>query len=416
MPRTRQFVLMVVATTITATAVLMAHACPYCPPTDSTLSEKLAESDSACVVKFLNSENGEELSMQKTTFEVLKAIRDSQKAKLEPKIVTPFGLTAKEGDLFLLMGQLKEDQMEWSLPIEMDELGREYDYIRKAPSHEQPQVERLEYFLKFLDHENNVISNDAFSEFAQAKYEDVELLAPKISRSQVRKWLEDPNPQLIVRRAFYGMLLGLCGNDEDADYLHQRIMAPIDPTQNRIGIEGMMGGYLLLRGESGLRELMERKLGSLEDELSPDDPRIADLDALRTTLIFLWDYRRRQFGEETLKAAMRRFLDRSEFADMVVVDLARWKDWVPLERLKNDYGKYPWDTRSAKEKIVAYALMCRKDVPAEKADQLPAHAVKAQSFLDSLDPEFVQSVKRGLGGFVPPAKPSKTKSTATPTN
>lgn len=416
MPRNRPFLLMGLVPSFAAMAVLVAHACPYCPPTDSTLSEKLAESDAACVVKFLTSENGEELSMQKTTFEVLKEIRERAETRQENKIVAPFGVTAKEGDLFLLMGQLKEGQMEWSLPIEFDELGREYDYIRKAPSPEQPPVERLAYFLKFLDHENNVISNDAFAEFAQAKYEDVEQLAPKISRAKVRGWLEDPNPQLIVRRAFYGMLLGLCGNAEDADYLLERIMAPIDPTKNRIGIEGMMGGYLLLRGEPGLHLLMQQKFGSLDAELAADDPRIGDLDALRTTLSFLWDYRRSQFGEETLRAAMRKYLDRPEFADMAIVDLARWKDWQPLERLINDYGTFPWDSHSAKEKVVAYALMCRKDVPAGTGPKLPAPAEKAQAFLDSLDPQFVQSVKRGMGGFTPAVKPAKTKSNVTSTN
>jgi len=416
MPGNRQFLLMGIVASLATITVLVAHACPYCPPTDATLSEKLAESDVACVVKFLSSENGEELSMQKTTFEVLKSMRESQEFKPEPKIVVPFGLTAKEGDLFLIMGQLKEGLLEWSLPIEFDELGREYDYIRKAPSPEQPQVERLAYFLRFLDHENNVISNDAFSEFAQARFEDVEQLAPKISRTKVRGWLEDPNPHLIVRRAFYGMLLGLCGNDEDAEYLRERIMAPIDPTKNRIGIEGMMGGYLLLRGEPGLRFLVQQKFDSLEPELSADDPRIGDLDALRTTLSFLWDYRRSQFGEETLRTAMRKYLDRPEFSDMAVVDLARWKDWTPLEQLTNAYGKPPWDSLSAKEKIVAYVLSCRKDVPATAETKLPAHAAKAQAFLDTLDPDFVQSVKRGMGGFSPAVKPAKTKSKATSTN
>ncbi len=398
MPRNRRFSLIGFIACITAAAAFVVHACPFCPPTDATLSEKLAQSEAACVVKFLSSVDGEELSMQKTTFEVLKQVRPSDSYKPGAKIEIPIGVTGKPGDLFLLMGQLKNDEMEWSLPIEMDELGREEKYLRNAPSLESPPVERLAYFLKFLDDNNNTISTDAFSEFARSKFEDVEQLAPQVSRAKVRGWLEDPNRQLIVRRAFYGMLLGLCGNDDDAEYLKRRIQT-VDPNDNRIGFDGLMGGYLLLRGDAGLQSMIVQKIDSLPAKLSND--QLSDLNGMRMTLVFLWDYRRSQFGEEPLRAAMRRFLDRPELADLAVVDLARWKDWKPLDQLIAAYGRDPWDSRSAKEKIVAYALSCRKDAPTGAGAKLPDHAAKAQSFLDSLDPEFVQSVKQAGGGLAP---------------
>ena len=403
MPRNRRFSLIGFVACIAAAAAFVAHACPFCPPTDATLSEKLAQSDAACVVQFLSSVDGEELSMQKTTFQVLKQVRPSDSYKPSAKIEIPIGVTGKPGDLFLLMGQLKNDDMEWSLPIEMDELGREEKYLRNAPAQESPPVERLAYFLKFLDDNNNTISTDAFSEFARSKFEDVQQLAPQVSRTKVRAWLEDPNPQLIVRRAFYGMLLGLCGNDSDAEFLKQKIQT-MDADNNRIGIEGIMGGYLLLRGEAGLRSMIDQKIDSLPANLKNDDPRLSDLNGFRMTLSFLWDYRRSQFGEETLRAAMRRYLNRPEFADLAVVDLSRWKDWKPLDQLIAAYGRAPWDSRSAKEKIVAYALSCRKDVPTGAGAKLPDHAAKAQSFLDSLDPEFVQSVKQAGGGLAPASK------------
>ena len=414
MPRNRRLSLIGFVAYITAAAAFVVHACPFCPPTDATLSEKLAQSEAACVVKFLSSVDGEELSMQKTTFQVLKQMRTSDSYKPGSQIEIPIGVTGKPGDLFMLMGQLKNDEMEWSLPIEMDELGREEKYLRNAPSLESPPVERLAYFLKFLDDNNNTISTDAFSEFARSKFEDVQQLAPQVSRAKVRAWLEDPNPQLIVRRAFYGMLLGLCGNDDDAEYLKRRIQT-INPNDNRIGFDGLMGGYLLLRGDAGLQSMIVQKIDSLPAKLSND--QLSDLNGMRMTLVFLWDYRRSQFGEEPLRAAMRRFLDRPELADLAVVDLARWKDWKPLDQLIAAYGRDPWDSRSAKEKIVEYALSCRKDIPAGAGGKLPDHAVRAQSFLDSLDPEFVQSVKQSGGGLAPPSKtPSKPKQPDTTSN
>ena len=119
------------------------NACPYCPDTEPTLSAMLAESDAADVVKFLESKNGEELSMQTTTFEVVNALLAKDALKPGSKIETTFGRTAEKGSLFLMMGQLKSESMEFSLPIPVDELGSEVNYVRKAPSPERPQNERL---------------------------------------------------------------------------------------------------------------------------------------------------------------------------------------------------------------------------------------------------------------------------------
>ena len=401
-----------------ATAATVAiQACPYCPPTDATLSEKVSEADAVCLVKFLSSENGEELSMQTTSLEIVGLIKPTPPYKIGGTIEIPIGVTAKVGDRFLLIGQRKEGLMEWALPVEMDD--ESLAYVQQAPSPEvSAKATRLLYFLNCLGNSNPIISNDAFGEFARAELEDVQRMIEQLPadpnkknsranvRAKVRKWLEDPSPRLDVRRAFYGMLLGFCGNDDDAQFLEQKLLAPIDPRKNRLGIEGIMAGYLLLNGEPGLKQIVAMKIDALPVDLAEDDPRLVDLNAVRMTLSFLWDYRRSQFSENGLRAAMRRFLDRPEFADMAVIDLARWKDWSVLDRLINEFGHAPWETRSAQEKIVAYALSCRKDVPASAGDQLPEQARKAQIFLDSLDPNLVQSVKRASGGLSPAAKPA----------
>lgn len=383
---------------------LSARSCPYCPPTDATLSEKLAESDVACVVKFTGSD-------PTAKFEVVKPLPNKDRFKKGEQILTDFDVTAAAGDQFLLLGQLVEQNMQWKLPIPLDELWSVYTYLIKAPPIESPRRDRLVYFLKFLDNENTAIANDAFSEFAQADFSDVAAVTASFSRRDVRRWLEDPNPQVDVRRAFYGMVLGLCGNDDDAEFLEKKIFAPIDPEKNRLGIEGMMGGFLLLRGQAGLEELIEKKIDSVPEDLPNDDPRLVDLNALRMTLSFLWDYRRSQFTEDSLRAAMRRFLRRSEFADLAVVDLSRWKDWASLDQLIAGYGKEPWDTTSAKEKVVAFALSCRRDAKVDSDAPLPEHAVKAQKFLDSLDPAIVDRVRRTLGGKAPaPRSPAQNSS------
>jgi hypothetical protein len=187
----------------------------------------------------------------------------------------------------------------------------------------------------------------------------------------------------------------LCGNDDDASFLKSKIFGHIDPEKNRLGIEGMMGGYLLLRGPAGLHELVEKKIDELPENLPSDDPRLVDLNAFRMTLSFLWDYRRSQFGEPALRAAMRKYLDRIEFADLAIIDLARWKDWDSLDQLIAAYGNAPWETRSGKEKIISFALSCQKDTA--KGSRSPEVAAKAERFLQSVDPALLDAVKRSRG-------------------
>lgn len=423
MPWIRRLRQVVGTLSVAMAAGLVAWACPYCPPTDPTFSEKLAEADIACLARFLSSIDGEELSMQKTTLQILRLMKPSDDFKVGAQIEIPIGVTGKEGDTFLLFGQKKEGEIEWSLPTEMNE--EIIAYVDQAPAPEaRANSARLVYFLNCLGNADTTISNDAFSEFARAKLEEVQEMIDqlpeqsdrKLSRARVRarlrKWISDTSAGVDVRRGFYGMLLGMCGTADDARFLEQIVFAPISPDKNRFWIEGVMAGYLMLTGEQGLNKVVEQKIAAVPNDLEPSDPRLSEMNAVRGTLTFLWDYRRPQFSEESLRSIMRRFLDRPETAELAIVNLARWKDWASLEPLSKAYGKSPWETPSGKAKIIAFALACRKDAPSGTDEKLPPHAVKAQAFLDSLDRGLVESVKRSLGGLTP-ASQSPTEASRT---
>lgn len=412
MPWIRRLRCITSITLFALTAQVIVWACPYCPPTDPTFSEKLAEADIACITKFISSVDGEELSMQKTTFAILRLLKPNDDYKIGSQFEIPIGVTGKEGDTFLLFGQKKENDIEWSLPTAVNE--EIIAYVDQAPAPEsKSNSARLVYFLNCLGNAEPTISNDAFSEFARAKLEEVQemiSLLPvqsdrKLSRTTVRtrlrKWISDSNPDSDVRRGFYGMLLGLCGTADDAKFLEKIVFAPIAPDKNRFWIEGVMAGYLTLTGEDGLNKIVKEKVNSVPLNTDPADPRLSEMNAVRGTLSFLWDYRRPQFSDESLRSAMRRFLNRAETAELAIVNLARWKDWKSLEPLIKAYGKSPWETRTGQDKIIAFALSCRKDVPAGSGDKLPPHAVKAQAFLDSLPPATVEAVKQSFGGLTP---------------
>jgi hypothetical protein len=120
---------------------------------------------------------------------------------------------------------------------------------------------------------------------------------------------------------------------------------------------------------------------------------------VRETLIFLWNYRREQFSEDSLRTALRKFLSRFEYAETAIIDLARWKDWTSLDQLIAAYGRPPWERPLAKEKVVAFMLACIKDLGGNKDSKSIATVTKARDFLETIDSKLVESVKKTAGGL-----------------
>src|SRR5262249_44376298 len=142
-------------------------------------------------------------------------------------------------------------------------------------------------------------------------------LARQFPRGSLRKWVVSPTVPP-SRTGLYGLMLGLCGTEEDAALMQQKITETSDGF--RLGIEGVMGGYLLLTGEKGL-EIVERS--KLQSKEAPFRETYAAMQALR----FLWQSGAGKTPADRLKTSMRLLLDRPEVSDLVIADLARWKDW-----------------------------------------------------------------------------------------
>ena len=243
----------------------------------------------------------------------------------------------------------------------------------------------------------------------------------------------------------YGLLIGLSGTDEDAKILSKKILEKTEDF--RLGIDGLMSGYLLLTGEKGLSVLDEHKLKNRD---VPFSETYAAMQALR----FMWKYSEGRIEKSRLRASMRILLDRPELADLVIADLARWKDWEVQDRLmalyiqalasapeketlaeetaskdkpekpedapkkdvfqtvwKEVFGDQKWEKAGAqgdafnvpsiKRAIVRYMLVSTKDVPDEvasgKETVLPDHAKKGQKYvgiLRKLDEKTVAQAER----------------------
>jgi hypothetical protein len=250
-----------------------------------------------------------------------------------------------------------------------------------------PTPKRLEYFVKFLESRDQLVSNDAFGEFANAPYEDIVQIKHKLDRAKIAKWVADPETSK-MRLALYGLLLGLCGNDDDARLLLTKINQP--KTEFPLGLDGLISGYLVLAGEKGLDAIDQSKIKNKKAEFSET---YAALQALR----FMETHGNGHISMERLRQSLRELLDRPELADLVIRDLARWEDWSVQNRLMQLYDKEEYSLPMTKRAIVGYMLMAAKTDA--KPDNLPASAKQARKHLDKLrqqDPKTVKEAERYL--------------------
>jgi hypothetical protein len=385
-------------------AVAPVLSCPFCSAPSLTLAEQLAQADAAVLVQWVEGTKPTDTSAGSTVYEIKQIVRNYKSTlKVGDRITLPRYRASKVGDLFMLMGS-KGTTVEWGSPLEVSEAS--FNYIAQAPAPETPTTKRLAYYLKFLEYPDSLVANDAYGEFANAPYEDIAQLADTMPREKILKWATSPETPA-TRLGLYGLLIGLCGTQEDAKAIEQRIVQETEDF--RLGIDGMMGGYLLLTGQDGLEVIEKTKL---KDASVPFSETYAAMQALR----FMWKYAEGRIEPERLRESMRILLERPELADLVIADLARWNDWGVQDRLMTLYRRTheppkktadgeevqdPYNIPSIKRAIVRYMLVSSKDADDDAVAgddaKLPEHVAKGRKYVEELrelDPKTVQQAER----------------------
>ena len=374
----------ILATTVVAWLVSVASAalcCPFCSAPSFTLAEQLAQSDAAVLVQWVAGKKPTGKTAGKTVYEIRRIIRSPKNTlKTGERVTLARYRAGKKGNLFMLMGT-KGTIIEWGSPLEVSETS--FNYIAQAPSPETAASKRLSYFLKFLEFPDQMMSNDAYAEFANAPYKDITALSKAMPREKLRKWVtsKDTPP---TRVGLYGLMLGLCGTKDDAKLMEAKINEKTD--EFRLGIDGVISGYLLLTGPKGLDVIDQSKL---KNKKIPFSETYASMQALR----FMWTYGSEKIGKERLRQSMRVLLDRPELADLVIADLARWKDWKVLDQMMELYGAEEYNIPSIKRAIVRYMLVCSKDTPSGDNVTLPKHVVQSRKHLETLRKKDAKTVR-----------------------
>ncbi|MDA0834407.1 MAG: hypothetical protein O2955_06180 [Planctomycetota bacterium] len=358
-----------------------------------TLSEAIERYDVVLLVQWHHTIKGIGVKPGRTTYEVLDVLRALHPGPpLKGELVEL--VHHREGtntDLFLVFGTIDNElQWEYSERINLNV----YEYLWQAPSPKLPVRKRLAFFVKYLEDPDPQIATDAHAEFEQASYDDIKVLAHDFPRDRLRAALAD-NDWSRGRIRLYGIMLGICGSSNDAEEMRRYIASPSEG-DFRVGIDGVIAGYLLLTGEAGLNFIEDTRL---HNKTVPFSETYAAMQALR----FMWQNGDDRISLERLRQSMRILIDRPELAELVIADLARWKDWESQERLAALYGSKEYNTLAIKRAIVRFLLKSMRDIPEMGEDvrnsdvKLPQHAIRGEALLEEIrqkDPITVAQVEK----------------------
>lgn len=343
-----------------------ANHCPFCSSVAQPLSEEMDQAD---VVGFATIVKGSETDSD-AVFKFEQLLKGEKLLQAGSEMTVPYFGSAKPGQKFLLLG-IDPPDMLWSFPRPVTPEGAKYlTAIVKLP---KDPVKRLRFYLQHLENSDPMIAGDAYDEFAPAPYEEIKLLKDEMDRKQLIEWVKDTDMSA-DRRRLYFVMLGIVGNPKDAKLL-EGMMRSEDPLQ-RAGLDAMIACYITLLGDKALDTIDELFLKDLQREYGDT---YAALQAIR--------FHGSEGGvvdRKRLIESLRLILDRREYADLVIPDLARWEDWSQMDRLVTLFKDADEETSWVRVPVINYLRACPLPKAKELLDELkeidPAAFKRAVSY------------------------------------
>jgi hypothetical protein len=325
-------------------------ACPFCTAVKPSLGEQRDEAAVTLLAEVARIEAGKWQLLVQKAFTGANLLTNTREVTLDAAELSDAG-RVKAGQLALVLARREgtEAKLAWEI-IPLDETS--YAYVARSPSQRLPAAERLPYYAKYLEHANPLIAEDAYREFGNASYDEVALVTDRLPFAVLRRAIEDPHvPE--ARQGFYGLALGLAKSaaDRSANETVLQRLIDADADDFRAGFDGVLGGYLMLTGATGLVHI-EKQL------LANPQARSGDLRHAATALRFVHEFGRGVIPDANLKRAMRRLLTRPETAQTAIVDLARWRDWDCLNDVVALFSRAEYADPATTAAIVGYLLTC----------------------------------------------------------
>jgi len=378
-------------------------ACPYCGAPNRTYSE---EFDSMSVVVFAklvsapppspakgsSADIGAEDELIKSRFEVKKVLKGASLLGDSKTIETLYFGEPKIGQTFLIMAS-DPPKLAWTAPLPIS--SRIEVYLTKLTKLPKDNT-RLEQFLPDLEDAEEFVARDSYDEFAKAPYEDLQKLKAKLPHAKLVEWIKNSDGVVASRRRLYLVMLSICGSKADVPLLESMIKS--EDRKVKAGLDAMIGCYLTLEGETGLKLIEDLYLKNPKSDYADTYAAIMAIRVLGTEL--------QTVPKEKLVKSLHCMLDRPPLADLVIPDLARWEDWSVIDRLVDLFKKADDKSNWVRVPVINYLQAC----------PLP-EAKKQLDVLSKLDPD---AFKRASSFFFPgggaPATPKADPNKASQAN
>jgi hypothetical protein len=321
-----------------------AAACPFCSSQGTSLS---GDVEQASMVLFGTLGNANE-DKETTELTVDRVIKDHP-ARGGKKVVTlsryiPIDGTSK--NKYLVFFDVFRNKLDPYRGVSVKKDSDLADYLVGAVKVQKAPVgKRLKYFFDYLDNTDFEISNDAYKEFAKAKYEDYAAMAKDLPADRIAGWLkakDTPN----FRIGLYASMLGHCGKAEHAKLLHTLL----EDRDRRLGsgVDGMLAGYIMLDRKAGWK-YTRAILGDGSREF------MFRHAALRTVR-FMWQYRPDLVSKKELADGAALLLKQKDVADFAIEDFRKWKQWDRTDEVLALANKDGFNTPIIHRAILRFAL------------------------------------------------------------
>ena len=341
--------------------------CPFCSAVALTFTETINQQQVAVVAKLIEKPEPptvDSYDFPDGKFEIVGVLKGKDVVNIGMTFKTQVVGVYPVGQKFLIMGQGAPD-ISWTAPIKANE--RVFDYLKEIRELPESGPDRLVFFQQFFEDKNKILAVDAYDEFAAASYEDLITLKDKMQREKLLKFIKSPKTT-INRRRLYFTMLGICGQPEDVEFLEGLIKS--DNRKQQAGLDALVGCYLTLNGKKGL-PLIEEKF------LANKDADYVDLTNVMEALRFMAT-ETDVLSTDDIIPAVRKILDNSEHADIVIEDLARWGDWSVMEKLVERFKSVNEEDTWQRVPILSYLLECPKPEAKEYIKELKK--IDPQSF------------------------------------
>ncbi len=364
-----------------ARSVSASEACPFCSAVNQTLAEEIVTNDAVVIAKMLPFDESKRAKLDgnddvtQGEFEIVTVLKGNDHHAVGTKIKSVVFGQAAEDDLFLLLGVDPPLTM-WATPIALSD--REVDYVKTLPSLPETGPKRMEFFVKHLEDPSSLLAADAYDEFARAPYSDVVAIKESMDHGKLVKWIKNEDIPA-SRKRLYLTMLGICGSSMDIPFLEELMNSP--ERRKRAGLDAMIACYLTLKGESGLQ---------LVDDLflSNEEAEYADTYAAITALRFHGS-EEDTLPKERILRSMELMLKRPRLADLVIPDLARWKDWEVMDELVQLFKDADDSTNWVRVPVVNYLRACPLPEAKEHLKELekidPDAIKRANTFFPLID-------------------------------